>query len=267
MNYGPYEDLLADVLANGQYKDDRTGTGTISTFGRQLRYDLSKGFPLITSKKVHFKSVVYELLWMLRGDTNVKYLNDHGVTIWDEWANSEGDLGRVYGAQWRCWNVEDGGSSWIDQIDRAVQTLRADPDSRRNIVSAWNVGEVDDMALPPCHFAHQLYVMDGRVSLQAFQRSADLLLGTPFNIAFYALLTHMYAQQADLEIGDLVWTGGDCHIYTNHVKQVREQLSRSPRPLPRLELNKRDSIFDYKYEDVQIVGYDPHPAIKAEVAV
>lgn len=267
MNYGPYEDLLADVLANGQYKDDRTGTGTISTFGRQLRYDLSKGFPLITSKKVHFKSVVYELLWMLRGDTNVKYLNDHGVTIWDEWANSEGDLGRVYGAQWRRWNVEDGGSSWVDQIDRAVQTLRADPDSRRNIVSAWNVGEVDDMALPPCHFAHQLYVMDGRVSLQAFQRSADLLLGTPFNIAFYALLTHMYAQQANLKIGDLVWTGGDCHIYTNHVKQVREQLSRSPRSLPRLELNKRDSIFDYEYEDVQIVGYDPHPAIKAEVAV
>jgi len=263
----PYEDLLRDVLLAGRAKGDRTGTGTRSVFGAQLRYDLAEGFPLITTKKVHFKSVAYELLWFLRGDTNIKWLNDHGVTIWDEWADEDGELGPVYGEQWRHWWVGDGGSSWIDQISAAVELLREDPDSRRNVVSAWNVGELSEMALHPCHIMFQLYVVDGKLSLQVYQRSADMFLGVPFNIASYALLTHMFAQQAGLEVGELIWTGGDCHIYDNHVGQVVEQLLRDPRPYPKLELRKASSIFDYTYDDIEIVGYDPHPAIKAPVAI
>ncbi|MBS9534757.1 thymidylate synthase [Mycobacterium sp. M1] len=261
----PYEDLLRLVLEQGTPKADRTGTGTRSVFGHQLRYDLSAGFPLITTKKVHLKSVVYELLWFLRGESNVAWLHEHGVTIWDEWASPAGELGPIYGVQWRSWPTPSG--EHIDQIARALELLRTDPDSRRIIVSAWNVGELDQMALAPCHALFQFYVADGKLSCQLYQRSADLFLGVPFNIASYALLTHMMAAQAGLDVGEFVWTGGDCHIYDNHVEQVRTQLSREPRPYPQLVLAHRDSIFDYEFSDIEITGYDPHPAIKAPVAV
>ena len=261
----PYEDLLRRVLETGTAKADRTGTGTRSVFGAQLRYDLADGFPLVTTKKVHLKSIVYELLWFLRGDSNVRWLQERGVTIWDEWADPDGDLGPVYGVQWRSWPTPSG--EHIDQIQAALDLLRSDPDSRRNIVSAWNVGEIPQMALPPCHAFFQFYVADGRLSCQLYQRSADLFLGVPFNIASYALLTHMMAQQAGLGVGDFIWTGGDCHIYDNHVEQVTEQLSRDPYPYPTLELRRAESIFDYTYDDVQVVGYTSHPGIKAPVAV
>ena len=261
----PYEDLLRRVDATGTPKADRTGTGTRSVFGAQLRFDLAEGFPLITTKKVHLKSIVYELLWFLRGDSNVRWLQEHGVTIWDEWAAPDGDLGPVYGVQWRSWPTPSG--EHIDQIQAALDLLTSDPDSRRNIVSAWNVGEIPQMALPPCHAFFQFYVADGKLSCQLYQRSADLFLGVPFNIASYALLTHMMAQQAGLEVGDFIWTGGDCHIYDNHVEQVREQLSRDPFPYPRLDLRPAASIFDYTYEDVQVLDYQSHPPIKAPVAV
>jgi len=261
----PYEDLLRLVMKSGTPKSDRTGTGTRSVFGHQLRYDLSVGFPLITTKKVHLKSVVYELLWFLRGDSNVEWLTRHGVTIWDEWASPTGDLGPVYGVQWRSWPTPTG--EHIDQISAALEQLRTDPDSRRIIVSAWNVADIPRMALAPCHAFFQFYVADGKLSCQLYQRSADLFLGVPFNIASYALLTHMMAAQAGLEVGDFIWTGGDCHIYDNHVEQVTEQLSRDPRAYPELVLAQRDSIFDYTYDDIEVRNYDPHPAIKAPVAV
>lgn len=261
----PYEDLLRDVLANGAHKSDRTGTGTTSVFGRQLRYDLSQGFPLITTKKVHFKSVALELLWFLRGDSNVKWLQERGVSIWDEWADDNGDLGPVYGVQWRSWPTPDGGH--IDQIAKVVEQIRTTPDSRRMIVSAWNPAEVDDMALPPCHAMFQFYVADGRVSCQLYQRSADLFLGVPFNIASYAMLTMMIAQQAGLEPGEFVWTGGDCHIYDNHREQVAEQLSREPYPYPTLRIRRAATIFDYEYDDFEVVDYQHHPAIRGAVAV
>ncbi len=261
----PYEDLLRVVLDRGTPKPDRTGTGTRSLFGHQLRYDLAAGFPLITTKKVHLKSVIYELLWFLRGDSNVRWLQDHGVTIWDEWASDTGDLGPVYGVQWRSWPTPSG--EHVDQISAALELLKSDPDSRRNIVSAWNVGEIPQMALPPCHAFFQFYVAEGRLSCQLYQRSADLFLGVPFNIASYALLTHMVAQQTGLEVGDFVWTGGDCHIYDNHVEQVREQLSREAYPFPRLELRKAPSLFEYDYEDFTVDGYQHHPALRAPVAV
>lgn len=260
-----YEDLLRLVLDTGTVKSDRTGTGTRSIFGHQLRYDLSQGFPLITTKKVHLKSIVYELLWFLRGDSNVAWLQEHGVSIWDEWADQNGDLGPVYGVQWRSWPTPDG--THIDQISQVLQTLRTDPDSRRMIVSAWNVSELNRMALAPCHAFFQFYVADGKLSCQLYQRSADLFLGVPFNIASYALLTHMVAQQTELEPGDFIWTGGDCHIYDNHVDQVREQLTREPYPFPQLRLRPAPTLFDYAYEDVEIVDYQHHPAIKAPVAV
>ena len=261
----PYEDLLRLVLETGATKSDRTGTGTRSVFGHQLRYDLSEGFPLITTKKVHLKSVIYELLWFLRGDSNVGWLQERGVTIWDEWADPQGELGPVYGVQWRSWPTPSG--EQVDQIAGALEMLKTNPDSRRNIVSAWNVGEIPQMALPPCHAFFQFYVVDGRLSCQLYQRSADLFLGVPFNIASYALLTHMMAQQAGLDVGEFVWTGGDCHIYDNHVEQVRTQLSREPYPYPTLRLRQRDSIFDYEFEDIEVVDYQHHPGIKAPVAV
>jgi thymidylate synthase len=261
----PYEDLLRRVMETGTPKPDRTGTGTRSVFGHQMRFDLTEGFPLVTTKKVHLRSVVYELLWFLRGDPNVRWLQEHGVTIWDEWAGPDGDLGPVYGVQWRSWPTPDGGT--VDQLAQVVETLRRDPDSRRMVVSAWNVADIPRMALAPCHAFFQFYVADGRLSCQLYQRSADLFLGVPFNIASYALLTHMVAQQAGLEVGELVWTGGDCHVYDNHVEQVREQLSREPYPWPRLELRRADSLDAYTYEDVQVVDYRHHPAIKAPVAV
>jgi thymidylate synthase len=261
----PYEDLLAHVMADGATKADRTGTGTRSVFGAQLRFDLAEGFPLITTKKVHLRSIVFELLWFLRGESNVKWLQEHGVTIWDEWADAEGELGPVYGVQWRSWPTPDGRS--VDQIAALIDGLRSNPDSRRHIVSAWNVGEIELMALPPCHAFFQFYVAYGKLSCQLYQRSADLFLGVPFNIASYALLTHMVAQQTGLELGDFIWTGGDCHIYDNHVDQVNLQLSRDAYPFPTLNLHKADSIFDYRFEDVEIVGYQHWPAIKAAVAV
>lgn len=261
----PYEDLLREILNEGTAKGDRTGTGTRSLFARQLRYDLSEGFPLITTKKVHLKSIVYELLWFLRGDSNVRWLQEHGVSIWDEWADENGDLGPVYGVQWRSWPTPDGGH--IDQIAQVVDQLKNNPDSRRILVNAWNVSEVQNMALPPCHLLFQFYVADGKLSCQLYQRSADMFLGVPFNIASYALLTHMMAQQAGLEVGEFIWTGGDCHIYENHIEQCELQISREPRPYPTLKLNKADSIFDYTYEDVEIVGYDPHPLIRGKVSV
>ncbi|EID80767.1 MULTISPECIES: thymidylate synthase [Rhodococcus] len=261
----PYEDLLRLVMDTGTPKADRTGTGTKSVFGHQMRWNLADGFPLITTKKVHLKSIVYELLWFLRGDSNVKWLQDNGVTIWDEWADADGELGPVYGVQWRSWPTPLG--EHIDQITQTIETLKSNPDSRRIIVSAWNVGDIPQMALAPCHAFFQFYVADGKLSCQLYQRSADLFLGVPFNIASYALLTHMVAQQAGLEAGDFIWTGGDCHIYDNHVDQVTEQLSREPLPYPTLKLHKRDSIFDYTFEDVEIVDYRHHPAIKAPVAV
>ncbi|WP_372662742.1 thymidylate synthase [Amycolatopsis kentuckyensis] len=260
-----YEDLLRHVLDTGARKADRTGTGTRSIFGHQLRYRLADGFPLITTKKVHFRSVAYELLWFLRGDRNVRWLQDNGVTIWDEWAAPDGDLGPVYGVQWRSWPTPDGGH--VDQIAEVLRTLRENPDSRRIIVSAWNVGEIPQMALPPCHAFFQFYVADGELSCQLYQRSADLFLGVPFNIASYALLTHMIAEQVGLRPGDFIWTGGDCHIYDNHEEQVRRQLARDARPFPTLSLKDADSLFEYTYDDFALDGYDPHPGIKAPVAV
>jgi len=261
-----YHDLMRLVRDHGARKADRTGTGTLSVFGHQMRFDLRAGFPLVTTKKVHLKSVVHELLWFLRGDTNTAYLREHGVSIWDEWADPQGELGPVYGKQWRSWPTPDGGS--IDQIAETVRLLRTQPDSRRIIVSAWNVGELSKMALMPCHAFFQFYVAEGRLSCQLYQRSADIFLGVPFNIASYALLTHMLAQQCDLGVGDFVWTGGDCHLYLNHLEQVETQLAREPRPLPQLVIARRPpSIFDYAFEDFAFQGYDPHPAIRAPVAV
>ena len=261
-----YLDLLRHVCTTGVQKTDRTGTGTLAVFGHQMRFDLRAGFPMVTTKKLHLKSIVHELLWFLRGDTNTQYLRDHGVTIWDEWADASGELGPVYGYQWRSWPAPDG--RHIDQIATVVQQLRTTPDSRRILVSAWNVADLDRMALQPCHALFQFFVAEGRLSCQLYQRSADLFLGVPFNIASYALLTHMLAQQCDLEVGDFIWTGGDCHIYTNHLAQVDLQLTREPLPLPTLQFTRRPpSIFDYTFDDVAIVGYQSHPAIKASVAV
>lgn len=261
----PYEDLLRLVLETGTPKADRTGTGTRSVFGHQMRFDLSAGFPLVTTKRVHLKSIVYELLWFLRGESNVGWLREHGVTIWDEWADERGELGPVYGVQWRSWPAPDG--RHIDQISQLIENLKRDPDSRRHIVSAWNVADIPSMALAPCHAFFQFYVADGRLSCQLYQRSADLFLGVPFNIASYSLLTHMVAQQTGYEVGDFVWTGGDCHIYDNHVEQVREQLSREAYGPPTLRLRKAPSIFEYSYEDVEVLDYRYHPTIKAPVAV
>ena len=261
-----YQDLLRLVRDHGTRKADRTGTGTLSVFGHQMRFDLRRGFPLVTTKKVHLKSVVHELLWFLRGDTNVAYLREHGVSIWDEWADADGELGPVYGKQWRSWPTPDGGS--IDQIAEVLRQLRTQPDSRRIIVSAWNVGELSKMALMPCHAFFQFHVAEGRLSCQLYQRSADLFLGVPFNIASYALLTHMVAEQCALDVGDFVWTGGDCHLYLNHLEQVDLQLAREPRPLPTLAILRRPhSLFDYAFDDFDFRGYDPHPAIRAPVAV
>lgn len=261
-----YEDFLRHVFEHGVPKADRTGTGTRSVFGHQMRFDLREGFPLVTTKKVHFKSIAVELLWFLRGDSNVRWLRDHGVTIWDEWAGPDGELGPVYGVQWRAWPTPGGGH--VDQIAEVVKQLKTNPDSRRIIVSAWNVAELPKMALAPCHAFFQFYVADGRLSCQLYQRSADLFLGVPFNIASYALLTHMLAQQCGLEVGDFVWTGGDCHIYDNHVEQVRTQLARQPFAYPLLHIRRRPpSIFDYAYEDFEILEYECHPPIKAPVAV
>jgi thymidylate synthase len=262
----PYLDLLRLVLEHGSPKTDRTGTGTRAVFGHQMRFDLRAGFPLLTTKKLHVKSIVHELLWFLRGESNVAYLREHGVTIWDEWADAQGELGPVYGVQWRHWRAADGRT--IDQIAAAVDQLRRDPHSRRIVVSAWNVGELPAMALTPCHALFQFFVADGRLSCQLYQRSADIFLGVPFNIASYALLTHMMAQQTDLEVGEFVWTGGDCHLYVNHVEQARLQLARSPLPPPRLVIRRRpESIFDYRFEDFEFAGYEAHPAIRAPIAV
>ncbi|MCC3277979.1 thymidylate synthase [Arthrobacter sp. zg-Y40] len=262
----PYEDLLRDVMANGTQKSDRTGTGTRSVFGRQMRFDLSESFPLITTKRVHFKSVALELLWFLRGDSNVRWLQERGVSIWDEWADDDGELGPVYGVQWRSWPTPDGGH--IDQIAKLVEGIRKNPDSRRHIVTAWNPAEVENMALPPCHALFQFYVADGKLSCQLYQRSADTFLGVPFNIASYALLTMMVAQQTGLEPGEFVWSGGDVHIYDNHVEQVREQLGREPFPYPKLHIRRTpESIFDYTLEDFEVRDYQHHPGIKAPIAV
>ncbi|GLY30250.1 thymidylate synthase [Kineosporia sp. NBRC 101731] len=260
-----YEDLLRHVMATGVTKSDRTGTGTRSVFGHQMRFSMRDGFPLITTKKVHFKSVAVELLWFLRGDSNISWLHENGVSIWDEWASPEGELGPVYGVQWRSWPKPDGGH--VDQIADLVQTIRTNPDSRRMIVSAWNVAEIENMALPPCHLLFQFYVANGELSVQVYQRSADLFLGVPFNIASYALLLHLVAQQTGLVPGELIWTGGDCHIYDNHVDQVAEQLGRDVRPFAELKVRKAASLFDYTYEDLELVGYDPHPLIRGQVAV
>ncbi|MET0479814.1 MAG: thymidylate synthase [Mycetocola sp.] len=262
----PYEDLLRDTLENGTRKTDRTGTGTTSVFGRQLRFDLSEGFPLITTKRVHFKSIAYELLWFLRGESNVGWLRENGVTIWDEWADADGELGPVYGVQWRSWPTPGGDT--IDQISEVIDAIKETPDSRRLIVSAWNPADIPEMALAPCHALFQFYVADGKLSCQLYQRSADLFLGVPFNIASYALLTHLVAEQAGLAVGDFVWTGGDCHIYDNHIEQVTEQLTREPFPAPKLRITTQPaSIFDYAFEDLVVEGYEHHPAIKAPVAV
>ena len=261
-----YLELLGHVLEHGTRKGDRTGTGTHSVFGWQMRFDLNAGFPLLTTKKLHLKSIVHELLWFLRGETNVRYLRENGVTIWDEWADENGELGPVYGVQWRAWRTADGRS--IDQIARAVELLRRDPDSRRIIVNAWNVGELEKMALTPCHAMFQFHVASGRLSCQLYQRSADIFLGVPFNIASYALLTHMMAQQCDLSVGDFIWTGGDCHLYLNHFQQARLQLGREPLPLPRLEIRRRPAtVFDYRFEDFEFAGYQAHPPIKAPIAI
>jgi thymidylate synthase len=262
----PYLQLMRAVRERGVRKDDRTGTGTLSLFAQQLRFDLAAGFPLLTTKKIHLPSVIYELLWFLRGDTNVRYLREHGVTIWDEWADERGELGPVYGKQWRSWAAADGRQ--IDQISNIVQQLRSNPDSRRLIVSAWNVGELEQMALAPCHLLFQFHVAAGRLSCQMYQRSADIFLGVPFNIASYALLTCMFAQQCELLPGEFIWTGGDCHLYINHLEQADLQLSRTPLPPPQLRLRRRPpSMFDYEYEDFEFMNYQFHPAIRARVAV
>ncbi len=261
-----YLDLLRHILETGKEKNDRTGTGTISTFGHQMRFDLQAGFPLVTTKKVHLKSIIYELLWFLRGDTNVRYLRDHGVTIWDEWADADGNLGPVYGKQWRAWETRDG--RVVDQISTLIEQIKKNPDSRRLILNAWNVGDLDKMALPPCHLLFQFYVSEGKLSCQMYQRSADVFLGVPFNIAEYALLTMMIAQVTGLQPGEFVHTFGDVHIYLNHLEQVKLQLSRDPRALPAMKLSPAvKNIFDFKFEDFTLEGYDPHPAIKAPVAV
>lgn len=261
-----YLDLLREILETGTLKTDRTGTGTYSVFGRQLRFDLSAGFPLVTTKKLHLRSIIYELLWFLRGDTNIKYLKDHGVSIWDEWADENGDLGPVYGSQWRSWPAPDGRK--IDQLAHVLNQIKTKPDSRRHIVSAWNPAEVDKMALPPCHALFQFYVADGKLSCQLYQRSADYFLGVPFNIASYALLTEMVAQQCDLKPGEFIWTGGDVHLYSNHLDQARLQLTRNPYPMPQLVIKRKpESLFEYQFEDFEIVNYQAHPAIKAPIAV
>ncbi|HVS25440.1 MAG TPA: thymidylate synthase [Gammaproteobacteria bacterium] len=261
-----YLDLVRTIRDTGVRKDDRTGTGTLSVFGYQMRFDLDAGFPVVTTKKLHLRSIIHELLWFLSGDTNVAYLREHDVTIWDEWADENGDLGPIYGAQWRAWATADG--RHIDQMQRVLEQIRTDPCSRRIIVSAWNVGELDKMALAPCHTLYQFHVAQGRLSCQVYQRSADVFLGVPFNIASYALLLHMIAQQTDLTPGELVWTGGDCHLYLNHLEQAQEQLKREPLPLPKLVIEQRPpSLFEYRYEDFEIVGYRSHAAIKAPIAV
>ncbi|WP_189065730.1 thymidylate synthase [Deinococcus seoulensis] len=261
-----YLDLMRHVLEHGTVKTDRTGTGTRSVFGAQMRFDLRDGFPLVTTKRVHLKSVIYELLWFLRGESNVRWLQERGVSIWDEWAAPDGELGPVYGVQWRSWPTPDGGS--IDQITQVIEQIKRTPDSRRLIVNAWNVAQIDDMALPPCHAMFQFYVADGRLSCQLYQRSADFFIGVPFNIASYALLTMMVAQVCGLEPGEFIWTGGDVHLYSNHLEQVERQLAREPRPLPVMHLNPEvKDIFEFRYEDFRLEGYDPHPGIKAPVAV
>lgn len=261
-----YEDLLRHVYFHGAEKSDRTGTGTKSVFGHQMRFDLAEGFPLVTTKKVHLKSIILELLWFLRGDSNVRWLQERGCTIWDEWAAADGSLGPVYGVQWRSWPTPGGGH--IDQIQQVIDTLKTNPDSRRILVSAWNVAELDQMALMPCHALFQFYVADGKLSCQLYQRSADIFLGVPFNIASYALLTHMVAQQCDLQVGDFIWTGGDCHLYNNHLQQVQTQLARAPYPYPTLHIQRRpQSLFDYTLEDFVVADYQHHAPIKAPVAV
>ena len=261
-----YLDMMRLVRETGTRKEDRTGTGTLSIFGHQMRFDLSQGFPLVTTKKLHLRSIIHELLWFLSGDSNIRYLKENGVSIWDEWADENGDLGPVYGVQWRSWPTPDGRK--IDQVSQVMQQLRENPDSRRIMLSAWNVAEIENMALPPCHCLFQFYVAEGRLSCQLYQRSCDIFLGVPFNIASYALLTHMLAQQADLGVGDFIWTGGDCHLYLNHLEQADEQLAREPLPLPTLAIRRRpESIFDYRFEDFEILDYEAHPHIKAPVAV
>jgi thymidylate synthase len=261
-----YLTLMEHILANGAVKTDRTGTGTRSVFGYQMRFDLSKGFPLVTTKKCHLRSIIHELLWFLQGDTNVAYLHEHNVSIWDEWADDKGDLGPVYGAQWRSWPTKSGKA--VDQISQVIEQIKTQPDSRRLIVSAWNVGELDKMALAPCHALFQFYVADGKLSCQLYQRSCDVFIGLPFNIASYALLTMMVAQQCDLALGDFIWTGGDTHLYSNHLEQTKLQLSREPHALPKMSLlRKPESIFDYNFDDFLLEDYQPHPHIKAPVAV
>ena len=258
--------MMRHVRDNGVRKDDRTGTGTLSVFGHQMRFDLGAGFPVVTTKKLHLRSIIHELLWFLSGDSNIAYLKDNGVSIWDEWADDSGELGPVYGVQWRSWPETDGGK--IDQIRELVADLRQNPDSRRLLVSAWNVAEIPKMALPPCHCMFQFYAAEGKLSCHLYQRSADTFLGVPFNIASYALLTHMIAQQADLNVGEFIWTGGDCHLYLNHMEQANEQLQREPLPMPRLAIKRRpESIFDYRFEDFEILNYECHPHIRAAVAV
>ncbi len=265
-NMKQYLDLLQHVLSNGNTKSDRTGTGTQSVFGYQMRFDLNEGFPLLTTKKLHLRSIIYELLWFLKGDTNIKYLHDHKVSIWDEWADENGDLGPIYGKQWRSWATADGKP--IDQITQLIEQIKTNPDSRRLLVCAWNVGEIDKMALPPCHILFQFYVADGKLSCQLYQRSADIFLGVPFNIASYALFTMMIAQSCGLKYGEFIHTLGDAHIYSNHIEQVNLQLSRDPRKLPTMKLNpEKTNIFEFDYEDFQLEGYDPHPHIRGEVAV
>lgn len=261
-----YLDLMQEILDKGALKTDRTGTGTYSVFGRQLRFNLAEGFPLVTTKKLHLRSIIYELLWFLNGDTNIKYLKDNGVSIWDEWADENGELGPVYGSQWRSWPAPDG--RHIDQITQVLEQIKNKPDSRRHIVTAWNPAEVDKMALPPCHALFQFYVADGKLSCQLYQRSADYFLGVPFNIASYALMTYMFAQQCELLPGEFVWTGGDVHLYTNHIEQAKLQLSREPYAIPQLTIKRKpESLFDYKFEDFEIVNYQSHPSIKAPIAV